>query len=199
MSLASLSDDGGSNTAVPGTFDPAGWLAGVRRLPSPNCDERPAGAAIELAVVHAISLPPDEFGGDGIERLFTNCLDPCAHPYFATLHTLRVSCHFLIRRGGELVQFVPCGSRAWHAGASAWRGRGCCNDFSVGIELEGGDSLPFEPVQYGVLVDLLGRLRACYPVAAVTGHCDIAPGRKSDPGPFFDWGRLNRLLTTASS
>ncbi|THF57687.1 1,6-anhydro-N-acetylmuramyl-L-alanine amidase AmpD [Pseudothauera rhizosphaerae] len=171
-----------------------GWLAGVRRVPSPNFDARPPGTAVELVVVHAISLPPDCFGGPGIEQLFTNCLDPAAHPYYAAIHALRVSAHFLIRRDGEVTQFVSVDERAWHAGASCWQGRERCNDFSVGIELEGCDSLPFEAVQYRRLADLIASLKAAYPIREVTGHEHIAPGRKTDPGPCFDWERLQALL-----
>lgn len=171
-------------------IDPEGWIAGARRAPSPNCDARPEGAAIELVVIHAISLPPGEFGGPGVEQLFSNRLDPGAHPYFAQIAALRVSAHFFIRRDGELVQFVPCALRAWHAGVSNWAGRERCNDFSVGIELEGDDDTPFTDAQYATLNAVLAALRAVYPVCAVAGHADIAPGRKTDPGPHFDWSRL---------
>ena len=147
-------------------------------------------------VLHSISLPPGEFGGDAIERLFTNCLDPHAHPYFREIHALRVSAHYLIRRDGERVQFVPVERRAWHAGASSWRGRGRCNDFSVGIELEGADDARFEQAQYAALSELLIELRNQVPLRAVAAHSDIAPGRKTDPGPRFDWPRL--LLDLAS-
>jgi len=175
-------------------LDAEGWLAGVRRIPSPNCDERPAGQAVRLIVVHAISLPPGEFGGDGIARLFTNELDPEAHPYYRDIHALRVSAHFLIRRDGSIEQFVPCGLRAWHAGASRWQGIERCNDFSIGIELEGSDELPFAPPQYTTLARLVSMLRECYPIEAIVGHADIAPERKTDPGPFFDWAHFNHLL-----
>lgn len=166
------------------------WLPAARQLPSPNCDERPAAAVVRLVVIHAISLPPNEFGGSGILHLFGNCLDPAAHPYFEQIKGLRVSAHFLIRRDGELIQFVPCSRRAWHAGVSTWRGRENCNDFSIGIELEGSDLLPFEDAQYLVLNRLLDELRRRYPIEAVAGHSDIAPQRKTDPGPCFDWTRL---------
>ncbi len=168
-----------------------GWLQAlasgcpVRHVPSPNCDARPADERVSLVVVHAISLPPSQFGSDDIARLFTNTLDPAAHPYFAGIHTLRVSAHFLIRRDGELIQFVSADQRAWHAGVSAWRGRERCNDFSIGIELEGCDDLPFEDAQYGRLGELLRALRTRYPFEAVAGHYTLAPGRKTDPGPFF--------------
>ena len=173
-----------------GELDGDGWLTGARRVDSPNFDARPDGETVSLIVVHAISLPPREFGGDAIERLFTNTLDPDAHPYFATISALRVSAHFLIRRDGELLQFVSCARRAWHAGVSAWNGRPRCNDFSLGIELEGCDDLPFEELQYRRLAELIAVLRAHYPLSALAGHSDIAPGRKTDPGPFFDWRRV---------
>ena len=171
--------------------DDEGWLPGVRRLPSPNCDERPVGTLIELIVIHAISLPPDEFGGPGIVELFTNRLDPEAHPYYAAIQGLRVSAHFLVRRDGEVVQFVSCTQRAWHAGVSSWRGRQACNDFSLGIELEGCDTVAFADPQYAALDHLLQELHARYPIVDVVGHSDVAPGRKTDPGPCFDWARLN--------
>jgi AmpD protein len=168
-----------------------GWVSSVCRVDSPNFDARPPGCAVSLVVVHAISLPPSQFGSDDIVRLFTNTLDPDAHPYFAGISTLRVSAHFLIRRDGRLLQFVACHERAWHAGESDWRGRQRCNDFSIGIELEGCDELPFEAAQYQQLLALLEVLRAAYPIEAVVGHSDIAPVRKTDPGPFFDWSRLS--------
>ena len=171
-------------------IDTEGWLTGARRIPSPNCDERPAGVAIELIVIHAISLPPGEFGGSGIVELFTNRLDPGRHPYYAAIADLRVSAHFLIRRDGALLQFVPCRLRAWHAGASSWHGRERCNDFSLGVELEGDDSSSFEDAQYERLVPLTRALQQAYPVRDLVGHCDIAPGRKTDPGRHFDWARF---------
>ncbi len=180
------------NAVDPGIRDD-GWLAGVQRVRSPNHDERPPGELVSLIVVHAISLPPGQFGGDGIVQLFTNRLDPAADPYFAKISTLLVSAHFLVRRGGQLIQFVSCRQRAWHAGVSSWQGRPRCNDFSLGIELEGCDELPFEGVQYVSLVDLLRRLCAYYPIEAVVGHSDISPGRKTDPGPGFDWQRLRAM------
>jgi N-acetyl-anhydromuramoyl-L-alanine amidase len=164
----------------------------MRVIESPNHDERPAGAQVFLAVIHSISLPPGEYGGDAIERLFTNRLDPGAHPYFREIAQLRVSSHYLIRRDGALVQFVPVARRAWHAGVSSWRGRSACNDFSIGIELEGTDSMAFEPAQYEVLAPLLRSLS----VRAIAAHSDLAPGRKTDPGAGFDWRRL--LLDLAS-
>ncbi|OHC62277.1 MAG: N-acetyl-anhydromuranmyl-L-alanine amidase [Rhodocyclales bacterium GWA2_65_19] len=166
------------------------WLPFARQVPSPNCDERPAGESVRLVVIHAISLPPDEFGGPEIIQLFTNCLDPAAHAYFREIRGLRVSAHFLIRRDGELIQFVACSQRAWHAGVSNWMGRDGCNDFSIGIELEGCDRIPFEAVQYLTLDHLLAELRRRYLIEAVVGHSDIAPGRKTDPGPCFDWHRV---------
>jgi AmpD protein len=161
----------------------------VRFVPSPNCDERPAGTVVDLLVVHAISLPPGEFGGPAIEALFTNTLDPAGHPYFAGIADLRVSAHFLVRRDGSVIQFVPCAKRAWHAGASRWEGRERCNDFSIGVELEGSDDVPFEPAQYAALAALTDALAAAYPLGQVAGHSDVAPGRKTDPGPCFDWSR----------
>lgn len=174
-----------------GETDAAGdWLAGARRVVSPNQDERPAGEMPRLVVIHCISLPPGQFGGDAIERLFTNRLSADGHPYFREVHALRVSAHFLVRRDGELVQFVPTSRRAWHAGLSCWRGRQRCNDFSLGIELEGTDDQPFTASQYQRLVALLRWLGGQYPIEAVVGHSDIAPGRKTDPGPYFEWSRI---------
>lgn len=174
-------------------MDDVDCLSAARWVPSPNCDERPADEMVRLVVIHAISLPPDEFGGPGVIQLFTNCLDPEAHPYFREIQGLRVSAHFLVRRDGELIQFVSCSRRAWHAGVSNWRGRDNCNDFSIGIELEGCDRIPFEDAQYRTLNRLLAELRRRYPFEAVVGHADIAPGRKTDPGPCFDWGRVSDL------
>jgi AmpD protein len=173
-----------------------GWLEPPSRIvSSPNFDARPDGAAVELIVVHAISLPPDEFGGPGVEQLFTNSLDADEHPYYAEIAGLRVSAHFFIRRDGGLTQFVSTEDRAWHAGVSCWRGRERCNDFSVGVELEGSDTQPFEDAQYVCLRALIAAIRLRYPaVAGVVGHSDIAPGRKTDPGPLFDWGRLGGLV-----
>ena len=176
----------------PFRIDAAGLLAGARQIPSPNFDERTPGMPIELIVIHNISLPPGEFGGNGVVELFTNCLDPEQHPYYREIHQLRVSSHFFIRRDGGLIQFVPCLKRAWHAGISYWQGRERCNDFSIGIELEGDDSSPFEEAQYVTLAQLLDALRTAYPIVGITGHSDIAPGRKTDPGPFFDWDKVKR-------
>lgn len=181
------------------TIDAAGRASIARQVPSPNCDARPSGEAVTLIVVHGISLPPGEFDGDGIERLFRNALDPQAHPYYATIAGLRVSAHFLIRRDGELLQFVPCTSRAWHAGESAWRGHPRCNDFSVGIELEGADDVAYTAAQYRMLARLVRALRARYPIGDIVGHSDVAPGRKTDPGPAFDWARLRRALYRQST
>jgi len=176
------------------TVDDEGLVPLARHIESPNCDERPADTRISLAVIHCISLPPGEFGGPGIIDLFTNRLDPDAHPYYASIAHLRVSAHFVIRRTGELLQFIPCTKRAWHAGASMWQGRERCNDFSLGIELEGADTTPYSAIQYRMLARLLKALYRRYPFRHVVGHSDIAPGRKTDPGPAFDWARLERLM-----
>ncbi|MFN3713963.1 MAG: 1,6-anhydro-N-acetylmuramyl-L-alanine amidase AmpD [Alcanivoracaceae bacterium] len=168
------------------------WVDQARHCPSPNRNPRPDPADIALIVIHGISLPPGEFGGAHIDELFCNCLDPAGHPYFATVCGLEVSSHFLIRRHGELVQYVPCNERAWHAGRSSWQGRENCNDFSIGIELEGTDHDPYTSAQYGRLNELLAVLRRHYgiPIEALAGHDQIAPGRKTDPGPAFEWARL---------
>jgi AmpD protein len=174
-----------------------GLLAGVRQVLSPFWDERPPGVLPELVIVHGISLPPGEYGGPWIDRLFSGNLDPGAHPYFAGLAGLKVSAHALIRRGGEVVQYVPLGARAWHAGVSSWAGRPACNDFSIGIELEGTDDTPYTESQYAVLAGLVRSACAAYPTLErqrVVGHSDVAPGRKSDPGAAFDWPRLRGLL-----
>lgn len=168
------------------------------QLPSPNCDDRPPGTGITLLVVHNISLPPGRFGGHAIAQLFTNRLDPSTHPYFATIAQLRVSAHFVIGRDGALTQFVSCARRAWHAGASSWRGRLHCNDFSIGVELEGTDEIAYEAEQYRVLARLTRALCRRYPIADFAGHSDIASGRKTDPGPVFDWARFRRLVTAAA-
>lgn len=174
--------------------DRDGVVRAAAQVPSPNFDARPADARISLLVIHNISLPPGQFGGPWIVELFTNRLDPVAHPYFATVADMRVSAHFLIRREGALAQFVPCALRAWHAGESRWRARSSCNDFSIGVELEGTDDLPYEDIQYGTLARLTRALRRRYPLKSIAGHCDIAPGRKTDPGPAFDWRRYRRLI-----
>ena len=176
------------------SVDPGSGLIGpAEQCPSPNQDARPAGVEPELIVVHGISLPPGEFGGDEIERLFCNCLDWEAHPYFEQIRGLAVSSHLLIRRDGRLLQFVPFGRRAWHAGASRFRDRAACNDFSVGIELEGTDETPYDDRQYAVLAAVIRALGRAYPgltARRLAAHSDIAPGRKTDPGPAFDWLRL---------
>jgi N-acetyl-anhydromuramoyl-L-alanine amidase len=180
-------------SAAPHSFevDAQGWVAAARRLPSPNFEARPAHVLPTLIVVHNISLPPDTFGGDEIADLFLNRLDCDAHPYFDQhLRGVRVSAHFVIHRNGALEQFVSCDERAWHAGLSSFFGRERCNDFSIGIELEGSDTTPFEPAQYATLAALVKALVARYPIDALAGHSDIAPGRKTDPGPHFDWARL---------
>ncbi|SDW25756.1 N-acetylmuramyl-L-alanine amidase, negative regulator of AmpC, AmpD [Nitrosomonas eutropha] len=175
-------------------IDTDGYLVHARYIPSPNCDERPDGNDISLLVIHAISLPPEEFGGEGVIELFTNQINPQAHPYYQELTGLKVSSHFFIRRDGEIIQFVPCTLRAWHAGVSCWQGRTRCNDFSIGIELEGSDNQPFAPIQYARLVKLTQALQATYPIHDIVGHVDIAPQRKTDPGPCFDWQSYREAL-----
>lgn len=174
--------------------DAPGWLAGARPVPSPNFDERPAGTGIDLLVVHHISLPPGRFSGDAIERLFTNQLDCDAHPYYARLRGLDVSSHFVLRRDGALLQFVGCDDRAWHAGVSRWRGRENCNDFSIGVELEGLEGQAFEAAQYEALAGLLSLLGQRHPIEGVAGHEHVAPMRKLDPGAGFEWRRLAAAL-----
>ncbi|WP_411705685.1 1,6-anhydro-N-acetylmuramyl-L-alanine amidase AmpD [Edaphovirga cremea] len=173
-----------------------GWIMGVRRVESPHCDLRPEDESPSLLVVHNISLPPGEFGDPYIDQLFTGTLDPEDHPFFAEICHLRVAAHCLIRRDGEIVQYVPFDKRAWHAGVSQWKGRERCNDFSIGIELEGTDILPFTDVQYRSLIDISELLIGYYPITLenITGHSDIAPGRKTDPGPAFDWPRYRLSL-----
>ena len=179
--------------AHPGRVDGARWV------PSPNHDARPVGSPVDLLVIHAISLPPDRFSGDAIEALFTNTLDCDAHPYFDQLRDLRVSAHFLIRRRGELLQFVATDARAWHAGVSSFAGRERCNEFSIGIELEGTERHPFTAAQYRRLVALTLLLAQRHPLRHVAAHSDIAPGRKWDPGPHFDWGRYLAALRAAGA
>jgi N-acetyl-anhydromuramoyl-L-alanine amidase len=174
-------------------IDANGYANLARQVRSPNHDARPVDALVTLVVIHGISVPPGVFGGDGITRLFTNRLDPASHPVYATIAKLRVSAHFLIRRDGTLVQFVSCNDRAWHAGVSSWQGRSRCNDFSIGIELEGTDDVPYAMAQYTKLSRVLKALKRRYPIEHVGGHSDVAPGRKTDPGPAFDWARLERL------
>lgn len=170
-------------------------ISGVRYVASPFCDDRPDQRDISLVVLHGISLPPGEFGGDGIEALFTGTLDANAHPYYATIATLRVSAHLLIRRDGQMLQFVPFTRRAWHAGESRFADRSRCNDFSIGIELEGTDTLAYTTVQYERLLAVLTALKIRYPtLTAVRGHEHIAPGRKTDPGPAFNWGHIASYL-----
>jgi AmpD protein len=179
-----------------------GWLVAARRIVSPNCDARPAGVEPDLIVVHGISLPPGEFGGPWIDRLFANSLPPDAHPYFATIADRCVSAHVLVDRRGRLTQYVPFQMRAWHAGESNYAGRAACNDFSIGIELEGTDTLAYEEEQYHALARLIGTLCRAYPrlsPARLVGHSDIAPGRKTDPGLAFDWPRVRTLVALETS
>ncbi len=174
-----------------------GWIAGARRVLSPNRDSRPPGTEVSLLLLHSISLPRGEYGGDAIERLFTNRLDSAAHPSFAELAGLRVSSHFLIRRDGGLTQFVSLAERAWHAGASRWRGRERCNDFSIGVELEGVDDGAFAAAQYLCLEGLVRKLQSSLSLRSIAGHSDVAPERKSDPGTRFDWARFCAALARA--
>ena len=171
-----------------------GMLDGARVIASPNHDERPEGVMPELLIIHNISLPPRNFGGPGIIELFTNQLDPGEHPYYATIAALEVSSHLLIRRNGAVIQFVRCDHRAWHAGVSSWNGRERCNDFSIGIELEGTDEMPFTYAQYAKLIGVAQVLMRAYPIRDAAGHSDVAPERKTDPGPFFNW-KLFRAST----
>ena len=175
-------------------IDREGFAEGADFVASPNCDERPPGTLFELLVIHSISLPPGQFGGAGIEQLFMNRLDPAEHPYYAGIADLRVSAHFVIRREGVTTQYVSCAKRAWHAGASTWRGRAGCNDFSVGIELEGTDDTPFEEAQYRALARLTRALIEAFPIQDIVGHSDISPGRKTDPGSEFDWLRFRASI-----
>jgi AmpD protein len=181
-------------THTPAPVWRGGWLNSARPCPSPNFGSRPAGACIDLIVLHSISLPPGVYGGPAVEQLFTNQLDWGAHPYYEKIRGMQVSAHFFIRRDGELLQFVDADARAWHAGASHWRGRDNCNDDSIGIELEGLEGQSFEAVQYATLVQLCTALALRYPVAHVAGHEHIAPGRKQDPGAGFDWPGLRQSL-----
>ena len=173
------------------------WLEKVRQCPSPHCDERPLGMEIELLVIHGISLPPGKFGGPFIDQLFTHTLDKNAHPDFVDIAHLCVSSHLLIRRDGEIIQYVSLQQRAWHAGVSSFAGRTHCNDFSIGIELEGCDDVPYTEKQYQQLALLIRILQQAWPILTkeqIVGHSDIAPGRKTDPGPAFDWGHLHFLI-----
>lgn len=174
----------------PWSVDATGWCPAAQRQPSPNCDARPPGVAPDLLVIHNISLPPAQYGGREVVDLFLNRLDFAAHPYFADLKGVRVSAHFFVRRDGTLVQFVPCDARAWHAGVSRFGTRSACNDFSIGVELEGCDAQAFEGCQYATLAKLARALCAHYPLSDVAGHSEIAPGRKTDPGPHFNWQRF---------
>lgn len=183
----------GGGTAVAPSAWRAGWLHGAAPLASPNFDARKPGTTVDLVIVHSISLPPGEYDGDAVERLFMNRLDGSAHPYFEAIRGLRVSAHFFVRRNGDLQQFVSCDERAWHAGRSDWRGRGDCNDYSIGIELEGLEGEPFEGPQYERLALVLRCLGERYPIASVAGHEHVAPGRKRDPGAGFDWPKLRSL------
>jgi len=180
------------------TLSADGWVSPARHVPSPNFNARPEGIAVELLVIHNISLPPRQYGGPGVEQLFTNQLNRDEHPFYAGIADLRVSSHFFIRRDGELVQCVPVTGRAWHAGVSLWEGREGCNDFSLGIELEGCDFEPFMPAQYQVLADLTRLLQQHFPIRGIAGHEQIAPGRKTDPGPFFDWEGFRKSLASLS-
>lgn len=171
-----------------------GWWRGAQPIVSPNVGPRPAGVQVSLVVLHSISLPPGQYGGDEVERLFTNRLDPAAHPYFEGLRGVQVSAHFFLRRDGALLQFASCDARAWHAGVSSWRGRDNCNDYSIGIELEGLEGERFEPAQYARLATLLRALQRRYGAFDVAGHEHVAPGRKKDPGPGFDWSVLRAQL-----
>lgn len=175
-------------------LDAEGWWSGARRYDSPNCNARPAGTAVTLLVLHNISLPAGQFGGPHIVDLFTNRCDFAAHPSFADLRGLEVSSHFLVRRDGRVSQFVGCEARAWHAGTSRFDGRDNCNDFSIGIEIEGSDHVAFSPAQYDALAALIPVLAARYPIAAIVGHEHVAPGRKTDPGPHFNWSFLRKKL-----
>ena len=176
------------------SWQAGGWLQGARRCESPNHNARPPGIPIDLVVIHSISLPPGGFGGDAIERLFTNRLDCDAHPYYARLRGLAVSSHFVLRRDGALLQFVGCDDRAWHAGVSSWRGRESCNACSIGVELEGLEGQAFEAAQYDALAGLLTLLAQRYPIEGVAGHEHVAPMRKLDPGAGFEWRRLAAAL-----
>ncbi len=176
-------------------IDASGYLDKACFMASPNFDERPIGYDISLLVIHNISLPPNEFCGNGVIELFTNQIDPKAHPYYKTLCDLKVSTHFFVRRDGSIIQFVPCIQRAWHAGVSCWQGQERCNDFSIGVELEGSDTIAFTNAQYATLVTLTQVLCKTYPISDIVGHSDIAPDRKTDPGPYFDWQSYRSALS----
>tara|TARA_B110000914_G_C15378760_1_gene406699 strand:- start:138 stop:695 length:558 start_codon:yes stop_codon:yes gene_type:complete len=176
--------------------DEAGYLSDVQFISSPNCDERPLGHEINLLVIHNISMPPDVFEGDGVIDLFTNQLNPDVS-YYESVRGLRVSAHFFVRRNGKIIQFVSCRKRAWHAGNSCWKEKECCNDFSIGVEMEGSDTTPFTDSQYIALVSLTMELSKVYPIEDIIGHSDIAPKRKTDPGPYFDWHQYQEALHLA--
>jgi N-acetyl-anhydromuramoyl-L-alanine amidase len=198
MVAISNSTDSSSGSGI----DADGWLVGTERRPSPNQDARPPETTIDLLVIHNISLPPGEFGGDWIDDLFHNRLDPNAHPYFAPIAAVRVSAHLLIRRDGRLIQYVPCERRAWHAGVSSFQGRERCNDYSIGIELEGTDDTSFTEAQYIRLAACTRQIRQRYPTISaerIVGHADIAPDRKTDPGPAFDWARYRRDIRASAN
>ncbi|MFT3953397.1 MAG: 1,6-anhydro-N-acetylmuramyl-L-alanine amidase AmpD [Piscinibacter sp.] len=195
MSAATVSSGSRAGRVVRARWH-AGWWSAARRVDSPNFGPRPEGATVSLLLLHSISLPPGEYGGDAIERLFTNRLDWDAHPYYQTIRGAQVSAHFLVRRDGSLLQFVSCDQRAWHAGRSAWKGRDNCNDFSIGVELEGLEGETFEAAQYDATMTLAAGLARRYPIAAVAGHEHVAPGRKGDPGAGFEWLRLRDGLVS---
>jgi len=182
-------------------IDKSGFLQGVRFIASPNCDDRPPEVEfdIPLLVIHNISLPPRSYGGSGVIDFFTNQLKTWQHPYYEMIADLKVSAHFFIRREGEVIQFVSCNKRAWHAGVSSWNDRIRCNDFSIGIELEGSDSDPFTDIQYDKLAELTRAIQEAYPIKEIVGHSDIAPVRKTDPGPCFDWQKYRNLIAAAGS
>ncbi len=175
-----------------------GYLDSAHFIPSPNFDQRPQGIEISLLVIHNISLPPNQYGGDGVIQLFTNQINPDEHPCYQELVNLKVSSHFFIRRDGSIIQFVPCNQRAWHAGESNWQGKTRCNDFSIGIELEGCDTESFTEQQYSALTPLTLALQDTYPITDITGHADIAPGRKTDPGPYFEWLKFFQAIKKPS-
>ncbi|MEQ1778118.1 MAG: 1,6-anhydro-N-acetylmuramyl-L-alanine amidase AmpD [Nitrosomonas sp.] len=177
-------------------IDDSGVLTIAQWIASPNFDQRPAETEVSLLVIHNISLPPNEFSGQGVIDLFTNRIDPQAHPYYQSLQGLKVSAHFFVRRDGTIIQFVSCNDRAWHAGVSNWQGKDSCNDYSIGIELEGSDITPFTDTQYEVLITLTQCLCNQYPIQHIAGHSDVAPGRKTDPGPYFDWKKYASALVT---
>lgn len=176
------------------------WWTKAQKIPTQHADDRPAGVDVDAVIVHAISLPPNTFSGQAVSDFFCGKLDKSAHPYFEEIINLRVSAHIFVRRNGEILQYVPFDRRAWHAGASELFGRPACNDYSIGIELEGSDDVPFTPIQYDILLEVLGGLMEKYPKITperVVGHCDVAPNRKTDPGPFFNWSSLRQALASA--